>query len=88
MRPGVSSVLRASFAALSDALFPQIPVCPGTHIKTVSLLSALISVEETAKRSEFGYTREQRYTKVICYYYYFYVKVVFVLAEDGPFLRF
>jgi len=57
-RPAVSSVLRASFAALSDALFPQIPICPGTHIKTVSFSSALNSAEETAKRSEFGYTRE------------------------------
>ena len=29
-------------------------------------------LENVVKRSEFGYTREQRYTKVICYYYYYY----------------
>ena len=42
MRPAIGSVLRASIAALSAALFPQMPVCPGTHIKIVSFLSALI----------------------------------------------
>ena len=29
-------------------------------------------LENVVKRSEFVYTREQRYTKVICYYYYYY----------------
>ena len=41
-RPAVGSVLRASFAALPAASFPRIPICPGTHIKIVSFLSALI----------------------------------------------
>ena len=29
-------------------------------------------LENVVKRSEFGYTREQRYTKFIYYYYYYY----------------
>ena len=29
-------------------------------------------LENVVKRSEFGYTRESRYTKVIYYYYYYY----------------
>ena len=29
-------------------------------------------LENVVKRSEFGYTREERYTKVIYYYYYYY----------------
>ena len=41
-RLAIGSVLRASFAALSTASFPWILICPGTHIKRVSFLSALI----------------------------------------------
>ena len=43
-------------------------------------------LENVVKRSEFGYTREQRYTKVICYYYYLYLCIsagsVFVYRCD------
>ena len=34
--------LRASFAAISAASFPQIPTCPGIHIKTISFWSTSV----------------------------------------------
>ena len=42
MSSAVSLLSTASFTALSAASFPQILTCPGTHIKTISLWSALI----------------------------------------------
>ena len=37
-------------------------------------------LENVVKRSEFVYTREQRYTKVIYYYYFLLVVVVMVVV--------
>ena len=55
-RPAVGSVLRASFAALSAASFSQIPICPGTHIKIVSFLSALILCKSSCICSSRGWS--------------------------------
>ena len=41
-------------------------------------------LENVVKHSEFGYTREQRYIKVIYYYYYIYNHMYYFMISFPP----
>ena len=45
-------------------------VCYTLLVVIIICIMFVKKLENVVKHSEFGYTREQRYTKVICYYYY------------------